>query len=255
MKLSVVIPVYNEEGCIEGVVEGLLERLERQRIEHEVLVVNDNSTDGTPEMLEMLSGKHRTVRMIQAELPRGFGRAIRKGLENVSGDVVVLFMGDGSDDPDDVVKYYIKILEGYDCVFGSRFIKGSNVVDYPAAKYLLNRLGNQFIQLLFLTHYNDVSNAFKAYRVEVIRAIEPLVSQYFNITVEIPLKAMVRGFSYAVVPINGNGRESGVSKYHIRELSRKYFFSILFVWLEKILLKEEIGKKEKPNAGPGLKNA
>lgn len=245
MKLSVVIPVHNEEAGIQKTVEGLVMELGVQGIEYEVILVNDNSTDTTPQVLAALSQVHQGIRIVNSTPPKGFGRAIRKGLDAATGGMVVIFMGDNSDDPQDVVKYYHKIQEGYDCVFGSRFIKGSKVVGYPKIKLLLNRLGNELIQLLFLINYNDVSNAFKAYRIEVIRAVQPLVSQYFNITVEIPLKAIVRRFSFAVVPINWNGRESGVSKYRIRELSRKYFFSILFVWLEKMLLKEELGSEQK----------
>lgn len=245
MKLSVVIPVHNEEGCIERVATRLSGELELNAIDYEIILVNDNSKDSTPEILNNLSNSCRRFKAIHSPPPKGFGRAIRKGLDSASGDIVVIFMGDGSDDAEDVIKYYNKILEGYDCVFGSRFIRGSRVTEYPKTKLILNRIGNKLIQLLFLIKYNDVSNAFKAYRIETIRAIQPLVSQYFNITVEMPLKAIIRGFSYAVVPINWNGRGSGVSKYHIRELSRKYFFSILFVWLEKILLKEEIkGNKD-----------
>lgn len=243
MKLSVVIPVHNEQDCIKKVSESLFQRLEQVGIEHELVIVNDNSTDNTALSLEEIAAAHKNIQIISSDLPKGFGRAIRRGLENVKGDIVVIYMGDGSDDPEDVVKYYNKILEGYDCAFGSRFIKGSNTTGYPKIKLLLNRLGNAFIQLLFFIDYNDVSNAFKAYRIEVIRAMQPLVSQYFNITVEMPLKAVISGFSYAVVPINWSGRDSGVSKYHIRDLSRKYFFSILYVWLEKILLNEEIGRR------------
>jgi dolichol-phosphate mannosyltransferase len=242
MKLSVVIPVHNEETGIRKPVEGLSRKLKLANIEHELVLVNDNSTDNTQQVLSDLASALGNIRIVNSQAPKGFGRAIRKGLDNVLGDIVVIFMGDGSDDASDVVMYYNKILEGYDCVFGSRFIKGSRVEGYPKLKLMLNRLGNKLIQFLFLIKYNDASNAFKAYRIEVIRAVQPLVSQYFNITVEIPLKAIIRGFSFAVVPINWNGRESGVSKYHIRELSRKYFFSILYVWLEKILLKDEIGK-------------
>lgn len=244
MKLTVVIPVHNEEGCIERVATHLAGTLDLHAMEYEIVLVNDNSTDSTPAILDNLARSSRRIKIIHSPPPKGLGRAIRKGLDNVSGDIVVIFMGDGSDDADDVIKYYNKILEGYDCVFGSRFIKGSKVTEYPKVKLILNRIGNKLIQILFLIKYNDISNAFKAYRIEVIRAVQPLVSQYFNITVEIPLKAIVRGFSYAVVPINWNGRGSGVSKYHIRELSRKYFFSILFVYLEKILLKEEIEVKD-----------
>ncbi|MFH1593305.1 MAG: glycosyltransferase family 2 protein [Candidatus Omnitrophota bacterium] len=242
MKLSVVIPAHNEEDCLERVTVNLIRVLKENNIIHEVLIVNDNSTDSSPRILEDLAVKHKEIRVIQSDPPKGFGKTIRKGLESISGDAVVIFMADGSDNPDDVVKYYLKILEGYDCVFGSRFIKGSKVVDYPRAKLFLNRLGNKFIQLLFLIKYNDISNAFKAYRREVLHAVHPLISQHFNITVELPLKAIVRGFSYTVIPINWNGRESGVSKYHIREIVRKYFFSIFFVWLEKILLAKDIRK-------------
>lgn len=244
MKLSIVIPVHNEQECIEFVTKGLIKELELHHIVYEVILVNDNSTDSSPHILNKLSMAYSGIKVIRSSLPKGFGGAIKAGLDNVSGGIVIIFMGDGSDDAEDVVRYYDKILEGYDCVFGSRFMKESKVTGYPGIKLILNRIGNKLIQLLFLIKYNDVSNAFKAYRIEAIRAIQPLISQYFNITVEIPLKVITRGFSYAVVPINWNGRGSGVSKYHIRELSRKYFFSILFVWLEKILLKEEIGIKK-----------
>lgn len=242
MKLSVVIPLHNEEKCVKPVVENLACALESNKIEYELVLVNDNSTDSTARILDMLAKANRAIVPLSSHPPKGFGRAIRLGLHNVSGDCVVIYMGDGSDEPADVIKYYHKICEGYDCVFGSRFIKGSKVAGYPGIKLLLNRLGNKLIQLLFLLGYNDVSNAFKAYRIEVIKAIQPLVSQYFNITVEMPLKAIIRGFSFAVVPINWHGRESGVSKYNIRVLTRKYFFSILLVLLEKVLLREELKK-------------
>ena len=243
MKLSVVIPIHNEEKCIEAVVMGLIQELSLHNVEYEIILVNDNSTDSSPKILEHIAKDYKGIKIINSTFAKGFGGAIRAGLHNVSGEVVVIFMGDGSDDARDVVKYYNKILEGYDCVFGSRFMKESLVSGYPKIKLFLNRAGNKLIQFLFFLSYNDVSNAFKAYRIEVIKAIQPLVSHYFNITVEMPLKAITRGFSFAVVPINWYGRESGVSKYRIRELSRKYFFSILYVWLEKILLREDIKRQ------------
>lgn len=244
MKLSIVIPLHNEEKSVKPVVENLIAALEANKIEYEFVLVNDNSSDSTLLILDALAKINKGIRVVNSPPPKGFGRAIRIGLNNVSGDAVVIFMGDGSDEPGDVVKYYHKILEGYDCVFGSRFMKGSIVTGYPKIKLSLNRLGNKLIQLLFFLGYNDVSNAFKAYRIEVIKAVQPFVSQYFNITVEIPLKAIVRGFTYAIVPINWHGRESGVSKYNIRILTRKYFFSVLFVLLEKLLLREELRKTQ-----------
>lgn len=247
MKLSVVIPVRNEEDCIEKTVIDVIEELNRERIDFEIILINDNSTDNTPKIIESLRTIYKDrIIAVHRTPPAGFGHAVRCGLENVHGDAVVVCMGDESDDPKDIVKYFRKLQEGYDCVFGSRFIKGTIVKDYPRLKLIFNRIGNIFIKYLFGLECNDMSNAFKAYRREVIDSVKPLVSNYFNITVEIPLKAVIRGFSYTVIPINWYGRTSGVSKYNLKELQRKYLFSILYVWLEKILLKEEIkGAKQR----------
>jgi dolichol-phosphate mannosyltransferase len=244
MKLSVVIPVRNEESCVEKTVTDVIEELNNEHIDFEIILVNDNSTDNTPAIIESLQNKYKDkISVIHRTPPAGFGRAVKCGLENIHGDAVVICMGDESDDPKDIVRYFRKLQEGYDCVFGSRFITGATVTDYPGFKLIFNRIGNIFIKHLFGLECNDMSNAFKAYRREVIDSVKPLVSNYFNITVEIPLKAVIRGFSYTVIPINWYGRTSGVSKYNLKELQRKYLFSILYVWLEKILLKEEIKNK------------
>lgn len=243
-KISIVIPVKNEQNVIENVVLGLVEVLLENNILYEIIVVDDYSVDNTKQILQKLAAEDKNIKVIDNYLRPGFGYAIKVGLENYSGDYVVIYMGDGSDDPKDIVKYYKKLEEGYDCVFGSRFMKGSKVVGYPVIKLIFNRLGNWLISLLFNIKYNDVSNAFKAYRKEVIESIKPFVSNYFNITVEIPLKAIIRKYKYAVIPINWYGRTSGVSKFKLKELQRKYLFSILYVWLEKILLKDEVKKND-----------
>ncbi len=243
MKLSVVIPARNEEECIGKTIIDIVKKLTEENILFEIIVVNDNSQDRTPEIIQRAANEYENIVVINNKSSSGFGYTVREGLKNVKGDVVVICMGDSSDDPVDIVKYFRKIEEGYDCVFGSRFVKGAKVSDYPIIKLILNRIANTFIKHLFLIKNNDITNAFKAYRTEVINRIMPLVSNHFNITVEIPLKAIVRGFSYATVPVNWYGRKSGVSKYKFRELQRKYVFSILYVWLEKILLKDEISKR------------
>ena len=243
-KLSIIIPVRNEEDVVEETIRKLVDTLLKYNIPYEIIAVNDYSSDKTKLILLHLASQNNNIKVIDNYLKPGFGYALRVGLEAYSGDYVVIYMGDDSDDPEDVIKYYKKLEEGYDCVFGSRFIKGAKVKDYPFVKLIFNRLGNWAIKILFGIKYNDTSNAFKAYRKEVIESIKPLVSNYFNITCEIPLKAIVRGYKYAVVPINWYGRKSGVSKFKLKELQRKYLFSILYVWLEKILLKEEIENKK-----------
>ncbi len=240
MELSVIIPAHNEEESIESTLLDIHRELENEDIKNEIIVVNDKSTDNTLLILEKLAKKFANLKVIDRKPPYGFGRAVKEGLDNFSGDVVTIVMGDASDDPKDIVRYFRKIKEGYDCAFGSRFIKGSVVKDYPMHKLIVNRIANTFIRCLFLIRYNDVTNAFKAYRREVIESIKPIQAIHFNITVELPLKAIARGYSYSIVPINWYGRTSRVSKLKIKEMGRKYLFTVLYVWLEKLLLKDDI---------------
>ncbi len=236
MKLSVVIPAQNELECIEKVITDVIAECKKERIKHEIIVVDDCSTDGSGELLDKLAASQKALRVIHRKPPNGFGRAIREGLGAITGDVVSTVMGDDSDDPHDLVRYFRKIEEGHDCVFGSRFIKGSNVHDYPKIKLITNRLANTFIRLLFRIDHNDLTNAFKAYRTEVIHTVMPIEALYFNVTVELPLKAVVRGYNFCTIPISWYGRRSGLSKMKIRELGRKYLYSVLHIWLEKMLL-------------------
>src|SRR5215469_6238665 len=159
--LSVVVPAHNEEGHIRGTVEAVVAALEQAQIRYEILVINDNSIDRTEKIVHDLARTHPAVRCVSSDPPNGFGFAVRRGLADFQGDAVAIFMADGSDAPADLVAFYRKLQEGYDCVFGSRFSRGGRVVDYPILKLLLNRLGNRFIQLLFRTRCDDISNAFK----------------------------------------------------------------------------------------------
>jgi dolichol-phosphate mannosyltransferase len=233
--LSIVIPARDEEGCISHMVEQLNRELRQAVIPHEIVVVDDGSSDRTWEILTELQDRIAELRPVQNKGPHGFGRAIICGLDHYSGDAVVIMMADDSDDSRDVVRYWQKLNEGYDCVFGSRFIKGGKVVDYPPVKLLINRLANQFLRLLFGIRLNDTTNAFKAYRREVIDGCRPLIAPHFNLTVEIPLKAIVRGFSWTVLPITWRNRQTGIAKLKIKEMGSRYLFICLYIWLEKNL--------------------
>jgi dolichol-phosphate mannosyltransferase len=240
---SVLIPARNEEDCIEATVRRFHGALKASAVPHEILVVDDHSTDATWDVLQSLTPDVPTLRPIRNRDKAGFGYALRAGLANFQGDAVCVVMADASDDPADLVTYYRKLQEGYECVFGSRFMKGARVVNYPRHKLALNRLANRFISTLFGLRYNDTTNAFKCYRREVIEGAAPLFSCHFNITVELPLKAIVRGYSYSVVPISWYNRTSGVSKLKIREMGSRYLFVVLHVFLEKILSR---GDYERP---------
>jgi dolichol-phosphate mannosyltransferase len=213
-------------------VTGLVETLDGEGIDYEVLVVDDASDDGTLEVVEGIADGNDRVRALRSQLPRGFGYAIRAGLDRFEGDAVAIVMADGSDSPADVVTYLRLLEEGYDCVFGSRFVRGSRVHDYPRLKLVLNRAANLVIRILFRHGYNDTTNAFKAYRREVIDTVQPLLANHFNLTVELPLKAIVRGHSYVVCPIEWTNRKAGASKLSVQEMGSRYLFIVLYVWLE-----------------------
>ena len=233
--LSVIVPAHNEAGSIRATVDGLVEVLEREAIDYEVLVVDDASTDSTAEVVRSAQAENPRIRYVLSHNPRGFGFTVRAGLDHFKSDVVAIVMADGSDDPTDLVRYHAVIGEGYDCAFGSRFIRGSSVHDYPKPKLALNRIVNLAIRILFRSGYNDTTNAFKAYRREVIETVQPLLSNHFNLTVEIPLKAIVRGHSYAIVPISWRNRMSGESKLALQEMGSRYLFIVLYVLLERHL--------------------
>ncbi len=235
MKLSVLMPAHNEEEALEKTSAGLIKKLNAHKIDYELIIINDNSTDGTPKIADSLSRQYSGIKAVHRVSEPGFGKALRAGLAYISGDAVVIMMADSSDDPGDVVKYFHKIEEGYDCVFGSRFIKGGRVYDYPVLKLIINRLANTFIRVLFLLRDNDITNAFKAYRAEVIKAISPIESDYFNITVELPLKAIVKGFKRVVIPISWYGRKSGVSKLKLSESMKKYLQTVMRIWARKMM--------------------
>lgn len=235
--LSVVIPARDEEGCIGSTVEHLHVELRLQNIRHEIVVVDDGSTDGTWAMLQKAKANIPSLVPIQNAGPHGVGRAIIQGLDHSQGDAVVIMMADESDDCRDVVRYWKKLNEGYDCVFGSRFMRGGGVIDYPKMKLLLNRIANWFLRMLFNIKLNDTTNAFKAYRRRAIDGCRPLIAPHFNITVELPLKAIVRGFSWTTIPITWRNRRTGAPKLRIKEMGSRYLFICLYIWLEKYLSK------------------
>jgi dolichol-phosphate mannosyltransferase len=251
--LSVVIPAHQERDSITATVDALVSALNAAAIPHEILVVDDHSASDTAAVLDALAHAHPTVRWMRNAGPPGYGYAVRAGLDAYAGDCVCIVMADGSDDPADVVAYYRKIEEGYECVFGSRFVSGAHVDGYPWPKLMLNRAANSIIRAMFGWRYNDWTNAFKCFRRDVIDGVRPILSCHFNLTVELPLKAVVRGYSYAVIPVHWRGRVNGVSKFRIQEMGSRYMFVVLYVLLEKWLARGDYARRsatEGPSSAP-----
>jgi len=244
---SITIPACNEEGNIRDTCVAIVSEFRKHNIkDFEILVVNDNSTDRTEQVLKQLSAEHPQVWYLNNPPPHGFGCAVRLGLAHFRGEAVCIVMADLSDAPEDIVTYYRKAKEGWECVFGSRFMPGGRLIDYPGVKLALNRTANRFIRVLFRIDHDDITNAFKCYRREVIDGVRPILSKHFNLTVELPLKAIVRGYRYCKVPISWRNRTAGVSKLRIKEMGSRYLFIVLLVWLEKTLSKGDYYRPDVP---------
>jgi dolichol-phosphate mannosyltransferase len=245
---SIVIPAHNEEESLPPTVTEIYAVMARENIPHEIVVVDDGSRDRTWEVLQELKTKIPTLAPVQNKGQHGFGRAVTFGLKHMKGDACTIMMADASDSPEDAVKYWRLLTQGWDCAFGSRFVKGGKVIDYPRVKLFVNRLANFLVRVGFNIPLNDTTNAFKAYRRTVIEGCRPFLAPHFNLTVEIPLKAIVRGYSWTVMPISWQNRKHGVPKLKISEMGSRYFFICAYVWLEKYFSRGDYRKPSTPPA-------
>ena len=254
-KLSIVIPARNEEGCIASTVEHLHLELRLHGVPHEIVVVDDGSTDATWRVLGDLEQRLPELVPLHNPGPHGYGRAVVRGLDHMTGDAAVVMMADESDDCRDVCRYWTTLNQGWECVFGSRFVKGGGVIDYPWLKRRLNRLVNFGIRVLFGISLNDTTNAFKAYRRTTLDGCRPLIAPHFNLTVELPLKAIVRGYSWTTIPITWRNRRTGEPKLKLAEMGSRYLFVIVYVWLEKYFSRGDYLRVPPAAAGPASADA
>ncbi len=242
LKLSIIIPAKDEEGDIENTIISIHNILKTNNVEHEILIINDHSVDSTLEILSSLEKKIKELKIINNSGKPGFGLAIRQGLENYSGDIVAIVMADGSDSPKDLINFYFKSVKNYTCVFGTRFSSGGSTKDYPVLKYIMNRFFNNLVRLIFRIKYDDITNAFKVYTKEAIEGSKPFLSNHFNLTLELPLKIIIRGYKYKIIPNSWKNRQAGVSKMRIKEMGSRYMFILFYCLIEKLLTKDDYKK-------------
>ena len=235
--LSILIPLRDEFDNLDNIVGKFDQNL--QSINYEVIFVNDFSSDNTLQKAKTISSKKKNYKVYDNQ-KKGLGGALNLGIEKTQGEYTCIMMADLSDDIDDLKVYYKKISQNeHDAIFGSRFMRSSKVKDYPLNKLILNRIFNFFVKVLFLNKYNDFTNAFKIYRSDILKGFIPLISESFNIFLEIPLKIISRGYKYEIIPISWYNRKKGKAKFNMKELRSKYLFTLIYCFIEKTLLSKK----------------
>ena len=235
-EISIIVPCRDEEENVTIITKNLQNNSNYK--DFELIFINDFSKDRTEGILKELSNNFKNIYYFNNK-EKGLGGAIKRGINKSSGNYITIMMADSADSVDDL-NTYIDLIKNsnFDAIFGSRFIKGSKVKNYPKSKYLINRFANFVVGVFFLNSFNDYTNAFKIYKKDTLTKLQPIVSENFNVFLELPLKIIGRKYKYTVVPISWSGRKSGVSKFKINELGSKYLFTLLYCYLEKVLLKK-----------------
>ena len=237
MTLSIIIPCKNEEDLIYKNLYMINNKIKKSIKKYQIIIINDFSEDNTLQITKKFAKNFKNI-IVKNNKIKGLGGAINLGIKVSTNKFVCIMMADLSDSPRDLINYYnIISTNKLDAVFGSRFIKGSNLVDYPLRKLIYNRIFNYFVKIFFLSDYNDFTNAFKIYKKQTLRQIGPFISENFNIFLELPLKIIIRKKNYKIIPISWKNRKKGVSKFKVKELSSKYFFTFLNCFIEKILIR------------------
>jgi len=227
MKLSVVVPAHNEQENIAEVIhkiEGFL------KIEHELLVVNDHSTDKTPEIVLGLARQYPNLKLVSNPLEGGFANALRTGFSNVKTEVVIPVMADLCDDLATIEAMFEKINDGYDVVCGCRYTGKGARLGGSRVKGFLSRLGGRSIHYLSGIPTYDIANAFKMYRKKAIESID-IKAGSFEVSMEMALKAYYAGFKITEVPTVWRERTKGKSNFKVFKLLPGYLkLYIRVVW-------------------------
>lgn len=224
VKVSVVVPAHNEEGTIVQVINRLEHAL--TKLDYEIVVVNDNSADRTRQLVEKEMKKNSRIRLINRNPPNGFGLALRDGIKNARGQIIIFVMADLCDEVEKIPEMVKKIEEGCDVVIASRFIRGGRVENYPDVKLLANRLCNETIRILYRIPSNDITNAFKAYKAPLLKKLR-LESDGFEILSEVIIKLCKEGVKIGQLPTVWKGRVIGTSKMRLAASGFSYLKVIL----------------------------
>ena len=232
--LSLIIPTYNERNNLKATLGQLEKALKRNKIAYQIVIVDDNSPDGTGRWAQQQAKQNKHLKVIIRKYDRGFGSAIARGMQESRGKFLVPVMADLSDSPKDIVTMYRKITAGYDVVYTTRFAKGGKAHDYPFAKLVSNRLYNFAVAVLFLMPYFDTSNALKMYNSKLAKSMQ-LSSPGFAISAEMAIKAYLKARRTAEVGVQWHNRTEGEAKFRLFKTWSAYTRLLLTLFLRRIL--------------------
>jgi len=225
-QFSVIVPTRNESECIEKTLGKIVETLEKGGIGYEILVMDDNSKDGTKEKVEKAAEKNPKIKLVNRSEPYGFGYSIRDGIRMAKGEYSVIMMADLSDDPELLPKIKERMDTGCDAVVCSRFMKGSEVRSYPFLKMVSNRLFNWTVGIAFNLGTGDASNAYKCFRTSMAREL-PVESRSFQVSAEILIRMRLKKAKICEIPASWEDRSAGEAKFRLGNTFISYF--VLFL--------------------------
>lgn len=212
--VSVVVPCHNEEMNVGPLVEGLLRHYDEYI--HEMVLVDDNSTDGTREVLERMAAQDSRVRPVIRRPPNGVGLALRDGLRAARGRYVLLMDCDFLHILPEIREMFDEAANGTDVVLGSRFSRESVLINYPIQKILFNRTFHLLASLVFRRRLRDLTNNLKLLSRDVADNLD-IESPWFSVNAETGLKPLLMGYSVSKVPISWINRtpDMGVSSFSL----------------------------------------
>ena len=222
MKISIVIPCHNEKDNLRFLFNDLIKLRKRNKWDCEIVAVNDNSTDNTGRIIDFYSKKYKKIVAVhRRDGKRGMGFTLVEGTKKASGDVVVWMMGDRSDDLNTVLNIIQKLSNGYDMVFGSRYMKSGSRGDLGMDKAIFGS-GYTFItKLLFGIHVHDITNAFRGFKKHVFDSIR-LDSADYAISPEFAIKAQLKKYKLCEVPTTYFNRRAGKTKFKLLKMGLRY---------------------------------
>ncbi|MBU6432909.1 MAG: glycosyltransferase [Nitrospirae bacterium] len=231
--ISVVVPCYNEEMNIEPLVAGL-RRLYDDYL-HEIILVDDNSKDGTAAVIRSLAAVDDRIRLVSRTGPNGVGRALSDGYRAATGQYVLTMDCDFQHLLPEISDLFDEAVKGYDVVVGSRFSRHSVLLNYPFGKIVANRGFHLIAQILLLRRFRDLTNNLKLLRREVVDQLH-LVEPWFAVNAETGLQPLLMGYQVKEVPISWINRtpDMGMSSFKLAQVGWGYWRVLGRLWLRSV---------------------